>query len=99
MKILCETKGQFMLTDHGQTVEADRPGVVVNTAFIANRVAVNQVAILGELTDAATDDEFLKYFKESKGDQALAVESFLAAFGVEAMTKKADKKPKAPAVA
>jgi hypothetical protein len=94
MKILVETPGDFMLIDtshFAQEIQPDRPSVVDNTNFISGRVSLGQVKILGELTEAATDTEFQKFFEESKGDSNLAVESFLSTFGVEQITQKAPK--------
>jgi hypothetical protein len=96
MKVLVETTGDFMLMDTtgGQYVAPDRPSVVTNTSFIGGRVIQEFLTILGKVTDDATDEQFLEYFVESKGDSNLAVESFLSKFGIEAVTAKAKPEQK-----
>ena len=91
MKTLCETSGNFQLVDvynGGQIVRGTRPSVVQQTDFVNNRALVGQIKFLGELTDEATDAEFAKYWRETMGDSARAVDSFLAAFGVQRQTEK-----------
>jgi uncharacterized protein YfeS len=82
MKYLVETTGEFMLSDRlaEQEVAAERPSVVIMSNFMSLRVGLNQIKILGKVSDKATDDEFLKFWRESEGDSALAVESFISAF-------------------
>lgn len=84
MKILCETTGEFELVDYDQSqlvIQSTRPTVAKPSTFISTRAAVQQVRILGNLSDEATDEEFANYIKES-GDLKLAISSFLEAFAV-----------------
>lgn len=91
IKLLAETKGSFQLLDlghHGQSIKARRPSVVVNSNFVQDRIGRNQVRVIAELKDEATDEEFASYLRESDGDIALAVDSFISEFGKEAVEKK-----------
>lgn len=95
MKILCETTGDFMLADlaNGQSIVSTRPCVVTKTGFTDQRSMIGQIRKLADLTDEATDEEFAKYVQDSE-DMELAVESFVAAFGVEKPTEKKVSKRK-----
>jgi hypothetical protein len=96
-KYLAETKGSFQLVDFSyrqQVVQAHRPAVITMTTFIQQHVGGDRVKLLGEVSDEATDEEFQKYWEES-GDAALAVDSFLASFPVEAVSEKPAAKPAA----
>lgn len=91
MKMLCESVGRAQLIDlynGGQRVSGIRPSVIELTDFIRQRAAVNQLKFLGELQDDATDEEFAKYWQESDEDAALAVDSFMGAYGKERQTEK-----------
>lgn len=95
MKYLAETTGNFELYDqhgNGQIVAGDRPSVIENSSFVNQRVALEQIKYLGEVNDEATDEEFAKYWKESNNDSALAIDSFLASFGVEKASTKGKQK-------
>jgi hypothetical protein len=96
-KYLAETKGPFQLVDFShrqQILQAHRPSVIVMTSFIQQHIGRDGVKLLGEVSEAATDDEFVKYWEESE-DAALAVDSFLAAFTLEEVTEKPATKPAA----
>lgn len=84
MKMLVETSGQFQLQDMNVNplISAHRPTVVENTNFVQHRVALDQIKILGKLKDEATNEDFMGYMKDSE-DVALAVASFMSAFGLE----------------
>jgi hypothetical protein len=88
MKLLVETVGQFMLVDGLQEIQATRPSVISPSHFFSERVSRNQINVLAELKDEATDLEFKKFLAESNGDMDLAVESFLSTFGAEKVSKK-----------
>lgn len=91
IKILAETKGSFQLVDltyKGQLIRAQRPCVVENSNFVQDRIGRNQIRVISELKDEATDAEFVAYLTESKGDMDLAVDSFLSEFGKEAVEKE-----------
>lgn len=102
MKVLAATKGDFQLVDFnngGQVLQAHRPSVIVSTDFIQGRIGLNQVSILGEVNDEATDEEFVATLAEYEGDEEKAVEAFLAGYlpaGAEAAGSEAKGK-KAPA--
>lgn len=82
MKILAQTVGNFMLMDNGlknNILEAHRPGVVVVTQFVNQRLGMNQIQVLqNDIPESAEDADFEKFWVESYGDEALAIESFLA---------------------
>lgn len=83
MKILIETTGSFMLVDPytGEQIRPVRPHVMTHTPFLEARIASRQLRVLNaEITDEATDEEFASFWAESKGDKALAVESFVSQF-------------------
>jgi hypothetical protein len=80
-KQLVITTGQVELVDYSgaQTtlIGNTRPVVVEKTSFIQARAAAGQLKVLDtELPDTATDEEFAQYWKESDGDQALAISAF-----------------------
>lgn len=90
-KVLLETTGSFMLISGGQEVSPDRPSVIKTSYFFEARVAKGELKVLGSVVDEATDAEFETFVRESKGDLALAVESFLSKFGVNKITTKGDE--------
>ena len=73
-KILIETKGDFELIDYSQSltglvIRADRPTVSAdNSSFVSQRAAAGQIKVLGAVNDEATDEEFQKFWDESKVD-------------------------------
>jgi len=82
MPILVETTGQFQLMDFHQLVPAHRPAVVEQTNLFSSRALLGQLKILAnDLKAGTTDKDFEAFWAESGGDHALAVESFIAAFG------------------
>jgi hypothetical protein len=82
MKVIAHTTGAFQLLDglSGDLISAHRPSVVKKTSFVTARLAIEQVKIVTEVPDAATDEAFAKHWKDSDGDIDLAVQSFLATF-------------------
>lgn len=93
MKLLIETTGDFLLLDpsSGLEIHWNRPTVSPMTNYIQHRMAFGQLNVIAnDLGDDATDEEFEKYFLDSKRDQDLAVQSFIAAFGPEGTRKKAE---------
>lgn len=90
IKILAETKGSFQLMDiaESQLLPAHRPAVVISSNLIQDRIGRSQVKVLGELKAEATDEDFAEYLKEADGDHQLAVDSFLAEFGANAVEEK-----------
>lgn len=82
MKMLVETKGPFQLMDNqvGVLIRHDRPTVTSPSNFLSDRVSRDQVRVIAELGDGATDEEWVKYLAESEGNLDLAVESFKSAF-------------------
>ncbi len=86
MKMLVETKGGFQLLDlgyKGQLIHSHRPSVAENSHFVQDRIGRDQVRVLGELKDEATDEDFVKYLEDAEGDLELAIDSFLSEFGKE----------------
>lgn len=88
IKLLAETKGSFQLHDlahRGQMIRAHRPCVIENSQFIQARTSAGQIRIIAELKAEATDEDFVQYWKEAKGDAQFAIDAFLAEFGKEAV--------------
>ncbi|WP_353645762.1 hypothetical protein [Mesorhizobium sp. WSM2239] len=97
IKLLAETKGSFQLLDlsyKGQLLRANRPCVIENSNFIQDRIGRAQIRVHGELKDEATDADFIAYLAEAKGDMPLAIDSFLAEFGKEAVEKPKKRRGK-----
>jgi hypothetical protein len=92
MKILAQTLGTFQLLDNltGDLIPASRPAVITKTSFTTARAAIEQVRILAELKDDATDAEFRKHWEEAGGDYDLAVQSFLSAYGADPAVEVAE---------
>lgn len=82
MKVIAHTTGAFQLLDQlsGDHIPHHRPAVITRTSFISQRLAADQLKIVAEVPDAATDAEFAKHWQESNGDLELAVQSFQATF-------------------
>lgn len=81
MKHLVETSGSFMFMDPETLAEihATRPTVVTSNNFVEGRVAKGELKILGSnISEKATDEEFLEYWKENR---EIAVDAFLSKFG------------------
>jgi hypothetical protein len=83
MKILAHTTGAFMLVDSttGDEIAPFRPSVIRRSSFIDTRVKLKQIVVVSELTEDATDAQFVQFLKESDNDIELAMQSFVAAFG------------------
>lgn len=102
-KQLVVTTGDFELVDYSGSetviIGKTRPVVVDNTSFIQARAAAGQIRVLEtDLPDDATDEEFAGYWKESDGDQPLAVEAYKSSFTSESTKPKEEtrrgRKPK-----
>jgi hypothetical protein len=93
MKVIAHTTGSFQLLDQlsGDHIPHHRPAVITRTSFITQRLAADQLKIVAEVPDAATDAEFAKHWAESEGDLELAVQSFQATF------EQAEETPAKPA--
>jgi hypothetical protein len=85
-KLLVKPTGRFTLSDPvtRDLVVPQRPTVVNSSAFISNRIAVDQITVIAKLKDEATDLEFLRYWRESDNKEDLATSSFLSAFAENA---------------
>jgi hypothetical protein len=96
MKVIAHTTGSFQLIDNlsGDHIPHHRPAVVTRTSFISQRLAADQLVIVGEVPAHATDAEFAKHWEASEKDVDLAVQSFQATFG-EAEAE-ADAEPAKP---
>lgn len=80
-KQIVETTGSFQVVDPrtGAVVPHDRPMVVLLTHLIYTRTNSGQLRVLAkDLPDAASDADFQGFWKESKGDKDLAVQSYVA---------------------
>lgn len=78
-KLLVETKGDFFLNDRstGCQIEEFRPSVVVHSSFLERFISNGTVRVLeNELSDEASDEAFLEFWKE---DPETAVDAFVAA--------------------
>lgn len=85
MKMLAETKGDFMFLDLsvGQRINSHRPSVVVVTDFLNARIGLGHIIKVADVPDEATDEEFEAYWKESE-DRNLALAAFLSKFDTDA---------------
>ena len=98
MKCIVKTTGNFGLIQFGEKISAFRPSVVTRSSFVENRIALGQLKlVIGDfLPDAATDEEFAQYWKETedykgKDREVFAAESYLSKF-VEEDTGQDDSK-------
>lgn len=87
---ILETTGDFQLIDFetNTLIRFQGPTLVeqADTAFIQARITIGHLKLIGVVNDEATDEELLKYIKESDGNYELAVASFMSAFPVEGST-------------
>lgn len=88
MKLLVETKGDFQFYGRGDDHHAvhDRPSVVINSNLMASRVAKGDLIVLSQLSDEATDAEFVKNYNAEKPKES--VEAFIGVYGLEAEERK-----------
>lgn len=86
MKILVKPKTPFMLLlTRDESMKSDRPSVVTRSDYFDRFLLQQNIQILvHELPDEATDLEFEAFWKESGGDEALAIQSFVAKYAAEA---------------
>lgn len=71
----------YLDNTNGQEIQAFRPTVISATNYTNMLVASGKLQVLAtNLTDDATDEEFVKFVAESKGDHELAVSSFESKF-------------------
>jgi hypothetical protein len=86
MKVIAHTTGSFQLIDNlsGDHIPHHRPAVVKRTPFITQRLAADQLKVVAEVPDEATDADFAKHWESSEGDLDLAVQSYQATFGAQA---------------
>ena len=95
-KVLVETTGPFQLLSMAtfQGIQAHRPSVIVMEPFFQARLGIGQVRVLcNNLKTEATDKEFAEFWKEAKGDKALAVQSFLAKYDADYAGPKEVEEP------
>lgn len=92
-KLLVQALSNIMLVDPstGDYIDSKRPHVVNNTYFIKQRSGgtvppmTPQIKVFDvELKDDATDAELAKFFKDSDGDEHLAMNAFLSKWHAEA---------------
>lgn len=88
MKLLVTTKNVLLLGINGDVYEPDRPTLVSNDMFCQSKVAAGVVQVLkADLPEAATDAEWLKFYRESNKDFDLAYDAFLSKYEAEAELK------------
>lgn len=83
MKIVVETRGDFMLVDVTTRAEIGirRPTLVPFSSFIDSRIARRELKNhMTGFPDQATDKEFQEFLSESEGDVELACASYMAKF-------------------
>ena len=85
-KIIIETIGSFMYVDvnNGFVIPSHRPCVAELTTFIESRIADDKIKLLSAgytLPKEANDDDFLTFLKESKGNNELAITSYISSLG------------------
>jgi hypothetical protein len=93
MKLIVKTTDTFMLFDpeSGDLVSESRPSVVKESSFIANRMSIGHLKLLGQVNDDATDSEFAKTWAETKDDEKLAIESFISEYPLPAVEGEEQK--------
>ena len=102
MKSLLKTTSPIHLVDpcNGQEIHWNRPTVVVHTSFIDSRMSAGDLKLINaEVPDEATDEDFLKFWKDSERDEELAVASFVSSFQEQEKEVAEPKAPVAPAPA
>jgi hypothetical protein len=85
MKYLVETTGQFHLYDVDARVKIRHEGLTVvaaNSGFTERHTSNGNLRIVEQLTDEATDAEWVKWLAASDGNLALAQASFVSKFTV-----------------
>jgi hypothetical protein len=100
-KALVENVGAFeyLIPESGEYIRFQGATVVRMTGFISSKIATGQVRLVGALTKDATDDEYIKYIRDSGGNHALASASFLSKYGVSAEPVPIPAPPPAPKIA
>lgn len=96
MKVIVRSTSPLhgLMNHDGKFLPPLRPVVAAMTALLSNRIAKGDFRLLvGNLDDSATDEEFLKYLAESKGDdkdaaEKLAIDSFESTYSLEALRRK-----------
>ena len=80
MKIVVKTTGSFSLIDslHGQEIPKDRPVVVYHSTKVAQFIKRKQVEKVCDVPDEATDEGFVPFWDESKGDEDLAIAAYIS---------------------
>jgi hypothetical protein len=81
MKAIVKVKPNTHLLDitYNQTVTDDRPAVVSLTYFIHQYIGFGSLKPLaGDLPDTASDVDFAEFWKNSNGDEELAIQSYLS---------------------
>ena len=83
MKLLVETTGSFELsvTETGDYIRFEGATVVTSCNFVTSRISKGEIKLIENLTDDATDEEYLKYVSECDGNFELANSAFLGSFG------------------
>ncbi|WKV22013.1 hypothetical protein Phage2-1_00012 [Achromobacter phage 2-1] len=107
-KLLVKALSAIMLVDPatGDYVDSQRPHVVSNSYFIRQRAGKTVPALKPQieifeidLKDDATDAELAKFFKDSDGDEDLAMNAFLSLWRADAPDNTEDAQKEAERVA
>ena len=102
MKILVETTGAFQLvhTELNEHVRSQGKTVIEKSQWAQEKVSIGQLLVTLQLSDEATDAEWLETLRESDGDKALALASFADRFPVDAHSAvRPEPEPDAPTTA
>ncbi len=92
MKLVVETNGAYQLADvevPNGVIRHEGYTVVDPTGFVNRVTGFGQLSVKGQVNDEATDEEWLTYVSESKGDLQLALEAFQSAYPLEVAEKPA----------
>lgn len=82
--LLVATAGNFQLIDTVSQKLIRHEGLTVAPKTDFLDLFIDRIDVISELSDEATDAEWLKYVAESEGDLDLARDSFLSSYGVGA---------------
>ena len=93
-KLLVKIKGgNYSLWDIGakQNILPARPYVVVKSTFIMNKIAEDVLESIAVLKAGATDEIFVKYIRQNKGDRVKGMKEFLKYYDENSKEKVAEE--------
>ena len=90
MKILVETTGAFQLvhTELNEHVRSHGKTIIEKSQWAQEKVSIGQLLVTLQLSDEATDAEWLDTLRDSDGDEALALASFEDRYPVDAASAR-----------